>query len=91
MTGAAAAAAAGALENITVSHEIEERATALIEEDEEEDDEDSGAMEKDTVDQGAFQSEDPTIVPPAQVTVSWIFKNLNFWPASTHHFRSRNL
>ena len=69
----------GTLENITVSHEIEERATAaaLIEEDEDDDEDDSGAIEKDTVDQGAFQSE-PEIasaVPPVQATVSFS-KNL---------------
>jgi hypothetical protein len=75
LTGAAAASANnGTLENITVSHEIEERAAALIEEDEEDDEDNSGAIDKDTVDQGAFQSETEiasNTVPPVQATVSF--------------------
>ena len=53
LTGAAASTN-GALENITVSHEIEERAAPLIDEEDEEDEE---KTEKEHIDEGAFQSE----------------------------------
>ena len=80
LTGAAATAAAGLADNITVSHEIEERAVAtLIEEDEEEDDEEGGvnivATERKpegAVDQGAFGAEPATssAQPSSQAAVS---------------------
>ena len=60
MTGAAIAAN-GALENITVSHEIEERATALVQGEEEDEDNNSEEADKECVDQGAFHSE-PVII-----------------------------
>lgn len=53
LTGSAVTAN-GAMENITVSHEIEERAAALIQDDDDDDEENS---EKESVDQGAFHSE----------------------------------
>lgn len=63
-TAAAAAVAANTAlaENITVSHEIEERAVGtLIEESEEDDEEDSDEIKKDlAVDQGAFEIAIPT-------------------------------
>ena len=70
LTGAAVAAN-GAMENITVSHEIEERATALVQADDDDEDNHSEETEKESVDQGAFHS-DPIIidVPSGLVTVT---------------------
>lgn len=67
LTGAAASGANGTLENITVSHEIEERAVALVDDDD--DEEDSEKADKEHIDEAAFQSE-PVSVALAQATVS---------------------
>lgn len=64
-------AANGAMaENITVSHEIEERAIALAQIDDDEEDAILEETGKESVDQGAFQSE-PIIVdlPGTHITV----------------------
>lgn len=90
---AVANGAPGLAENITVSHEIEERAVAtLIEEDEEEDDEEDRsemgekpAEKEAVVDQGAFDSEpvaQSSSLPPPQAAVSlfWLFIRLVVLP-----------
>jgi len=71
LTGAAVAAN-GALENITVSHEIEERATALVQGEEDDEDNSSEVADKEFVDQGAFHSE-PVIVDVSGTHIKVLF------------------
>lgn len=69
LTGSSAVSSC-TMENVTVSHEIEERAPPLIEEDDENDD--SESMEKDAVDKSAFQGEPsrPNISSTTSVAVN---------------------
>lgn len=74
LTGAAVAANNGAMENITVSHEIEERAANLILAEEDEDESNSEEIEKESIDQGAFQSEPVMVeIADAQLTVIYSY------------------
>lgn len=82
MTGAAVAVN-GALENITVSHEIEERATALVQGEEDDEDNSSEVADKEFVDQGAFHSE-PVIVDVSGTHIKVYPKNGNFFYFYSH-------
>lgn len=62
------------MENITVSHEIEERATNLIQTEEDDEESNSDETEKESIDQGAFQSDPATReVTEVQLTVITAF------------------
>lgn len=67
LTGAAVAAN-GAMENITVSHEIEERATVLAHSENVDEDSNSDETDKEFVDQGAFHNE-PVILDVPDIKV----------------------
>ncbi len=82
LTGAAVAAN-GALENITVSHEIEERATALVQGEEDDEDNSSEVADKEFVDQGAFHSE-PVIVDVSGTHIKVFPKNGTFFYSYSH-------
>lgn len=81
LTGAASKATNSAMENITVSHEIEERAIALAQlDDDDEDDANSEEAVKESVDQTAFQGEPGiTDVPAPLVTVVFSHLKLKYY------------
>lgn len=78
LTGAAVAAN-GAMENITVSHEIEERATVLVQSENADEESNSDEPEKEFVDQGAFHIE-PVIldVPENKVICKRLICSIGF-------------
>lgn len=86
MTGAAIAAN-GALENITVSHEIEERATALVQGEEEDEDNNSEEADKECVNQGAFHSE-PVIIDVSGGTHVKVNSEIGKFFYSRTHFQT---
>uniref|UniRef100_A0A0P5QYT1 Protein HID1 n=1 Tax=Daphnia magna TaxID=35525 RepID=A0A0P5QYT1_9CRUS len=85
LTGAAVAAN-GAMENITVSHEIEERATILAHSENVDEDSNSDETEKDFVDQGAFHNE-PVIldVPDIKEPISPTSSHKSSYSESSQH------